>query len=216
MASGVEEVDGSVGDARVAGTGEGFADGLADDLALGVGGSKGNREEWREGLDKGSGCEVRLVGGDGMEGGTEGHLLVQGRGAEGWKLGKGDGDGEVPTGEGNRFGAKGDGEGIRGVLGHGDGGWGAERRERAVSEKGDGGGKREIAELCGNSTRCNKKLKLGGLGRVCSGKGPLEMAGKLVQWVGRNQCCKGGAAGRGRQGQAGRKAITFRQHDRLE
>eukprot|EP00977_Amphora_coffeiformis_P023201 scaffold12493_cov76-Amphora_coffeaeformis.AAC.1 len=56
-----------------------------------------------------------------MEGGTEGHLLVQGCGAECWKLGKGDGDGEVPTGEGNRFGAKGDGEGIRGVLGHGDG-----------------------------------------------------------------------------------------------
>eukprot|EP00977_Amphora_coffeiformis_P007347 scaffold1590_cov84-Amphora_coffeaeformis.AAC.1 len=71
-----------------------------------------------------------------MEGGTEGHLLVQGRGAEGRKLGKGDSDGEVPTGEGNRFGAKGDGEGIRGVLGHGDGekrgrgaGW---RQERAT------------------------------------------------------------------------------------
>eukprot|EP00977_Amphora_coffeiformis_P013950 scaffold3811_cov92-Amphora_coffeaeformis.AAC.1 len=92
MASGVEEVDGGVGDARVAGIGEGFADGLADDLALGVGGSKGNREKWREGLDKGSGCEVRLMGGDGMEGCTEGHLLVQGGGAEGWKLGKGDGD----------------------------------------------------------------------------------------------------------------------------
>eukprot|EP00977_Amphora_coffeiformis_P020014 scaffold7800_cov99-Amphora_coffeaeformis.AAC.2 len=142
MASGVEEVDGSVGDSRVAGTGEGFADGLADDLALGVGGSKWNREEWREGLDKGSGCEVRLMGGDGMEGGTEGHLLVQGRGAKGRELGKGDGDGEVSTGEGNWFGAKGDGEGIRGVLGHGgdgkegEGGQGrrreGQRRERAA------------------------------------------------------------------------------------
>eukprot|EP00977_Amphora_coffeiformis_P023216 scaffold12567_cov139-Amphora_coffeaeformis.AAC.1 len=57
-----------------------------------------------------------------MEGSTEGHLLVQGRGAKGRELGEGDSDGEVPTGEGNWFGAKGDGEGIRGVLGHGGGG----------------------------------------------------------------------------------------------
>eukprot|EP00977_Amphora_coffeiformis_P020060 scaffold7814_cov107-Amphora_coffeaeformis.AAC.1 len=121
MASGVEEVEGGVGDTRVAGTGEGLADGRADDLALGVGGSEGDRKEWREGLDKGSGCEVGLMGGDGMEGSTEGHLLVQGCGVEGWELGEGDGDGEVPTGEGDRFGAEGDGEGIRGVLGHGDG-----------------------------------------------------------------------------------------------
>eukprot|EP00977_Amphora_coffeiformis_P014131 scaffold3875_cov102-Amphora_coffeaeformis.AAC.2 len=71
------------------------------------------------------------MGGDGMEGGTEGHLLVQGCGAKGREFGEGDSDGEVPTGEGNWFGAEGSGEGIRGVLGHGDGNWGAERRERA-------------------------------------------------------------------------------------
>eukprot|EP00977_Amphora_coffeiformis_P001227 scaffold258_cov110-Amphora_coffeaeformis.AAC.1 len=119
VAGGVEEVEGSVGDSRVARTGEGLADSRADDLALGVGGSKGNGEEWREGLDKSGGCEMGLVGGDGMEGSTEGHLLVQGRGAKCRELGKGDSDGEVPTGEGNWFGAKGDGEGVRGVLGHG-------------------------------------------------------------------------------------------------
>eukprot|EP00977_Amphora_coffeiformis_P023872 scaffold14635_cov201-Amphora_coffeaeformis.AAC.5 len=79
------------------------------------------------------------MGGYGVEGGTEGHLLVQGHGAEGREFGKGNGDGVVPTGEGNWVGAKGNGEGIRGVLGHGEGrvevGVGGEgcRRERATA-----------------------------------------------------------------------------------
>eukprot|EP00977_Amphora_coffeiformis_P010473 scaffold2452_cov194-Amphora_coffeaeformis.AAC.1 len=65
-----------------------------------------------------------------------------GRGAEGRELGKGNSDGVVSTGEGNRVGAKGDREGIRGVLGHGEGrievGVGGEgcRREGAGGEKG--------------------------------------------------------------------------------
>eukprot|EP00977_Amphora_coffeiformis_P003538 scaffold681_cov99-Amphora_coffeaeformis.AAC.1 len=115
-----------------------------------------------------------------MEGSTEGHLLVQGRGIEGWELGEGDGDGVVPTGEGNWFGAKGNGEGIRGVLGHGDGekrGRGGGLEARRATAVGAGGGKGQGS--CRNLVATQPKLikikngRAGGVlqRRRCAGSG---------------------------------------------
>eukprot|EP00977_Amphora_coffeiformis_P023929 scaffold14721_cov185-Amphora_coffeaeformis.AAC.1 len=49
---------------------------------------------------------------------------------------------------------------------------------------------------------------MGGQERFCKGGGVSEMARGWIQWVGRDQGCKGGAAGRGERGKAGRNAIA--------